>query len=149
MKHRQKNKTKKDSTRFRYSIERRFRSTFTRKKKHGGKPGGGISSAKKRAARYFDGRRTFLTSDRWSVPTTVHDLDLSGQMHSWSEGSHVVGWEPYYPHAPVHLSWVGSVLDRSCTTFRNVTSGSRYLDLIYLSQVCTISIRYSTLPQWE
>ena len=30
--------------------------------------------------------------------------------------AHVAGWEPYNLHDPGHVPWVGSVLQRSCTT---------------------------------
>ena len=33
--------------------------------------------------------------------------------------AHVAGWEPYNLHDLGHVSWVGIVLHRSCTTSRN------------------------------
>ena len=60
-----------------------------------------------------------------SIPTTAHDLDLSGQIDKflicmicmmcmiciiWLM---LPGWKPYDLHDLVHVSWVGSVLYRS------------------------------------
>ena len=49
--------------------------------------------------------------------------------------AHVVGWEPYNLHDLGHVSWVGSVLNRSCTTSHNGRLGygpDDLVDRIYL-----------------
>ena len=58
----------------------------------------------------------------WSISTTVHDIDLSGQRYPWYVWSiivHVAGLEAYNLHDLGQVSWVGSVLSRSCTTSQN------------------------------
>ena len=39
--------------------------------------------------------------------------------------AHVAGCQPYYLHHLGHVSWVGSVLHRSCITSHNGRAGSR------------------------
>ena len=55
------------------------------------------------------------------IPVFRYDLDILGQMYSWSVWSvaHIAGWGPYSLHDLGHGSWVGSVLYRSCTTSHN------------------------------
>ena len=73
--------------------------------------------------------------------TTVHDLDLPGRadifpilhdlhdlyylydLYDLYDIAHVAGWEPYNLHDQLiaHVSLVGSVLYRSCTTSHNGT----------------------------
>ena len=69
--------------------------------------------------------------------TTVHDLDLPGRadryipdlynlydLYDLYDLAHVSGWEPQKLHDLGHVSWVGSVLYRSCTTYHNGRLGS-------------------------
>ncbi|CAM9942637.1 unnamed protein product, partial [Laminaria digitata] len=42
--------------------------------------------------------------------------------------AHVAGWEPYNLHDLTHVSWVGSVLYRSCTIYHNDRLGSTMVD---------------------
>ena len=47
-------------------------------------------------------------------------------MYDLYDVPHVAGWEPYILHdLAAHVSWVGSVLYRSCTTYHNGKLGSR------------------------
>ena len=77
-------------------------------------------------------RRTLRTSDRWSVwsvwsvATTVHDLDLSGQMYSWCAWSSSCCWMGAARNLQgvAHVPLVGPVLHRSCTKDRHCGSGS-------------------------
>ena len=61
--------------------------------------------------------------------STVHDLDLPRKadrlIHDLYDLAHVAGWEPFNLHDLAHVSWVGSVSHRSCTTSHNGRLGSR------------------------
>ena len=60
--------------------------------------------------------------------TTVHDPDLPCRADRCIPDLHdlprVYGWEPCNLHNLSHLSWVGSALHRSCTTFDYCRLGS-------------------------
>ena len=62
----------------------------------------------------------------WSIPATVHDLDLCNP--DLYDLAHVYGWERYNLHDLGQVSWVGSVLFRSCTTYHS----DRLLNSIYI-----------------
>ena len=87
----------------------------------------------------------------WSIPTTVHDLDLSGQTDSWSvwSSSNVAAWEPYNLQYLAHVSWVGLVLCRSCTTSHNGRWGTRWSRSWSIWSVCPrceTFARYNNTP---
>ena len=76
----------------------------------------------------------------------IPDLcDLYDLYDLYDLAHHVVGREPYNLHDLGHVSWVGSVLHRSCTTSRNGRLGSiddldRDLsDLSVLGRSCDLS----------
>ena len=59
----------------------------------------------------------------------LHDVDLSRKVHSRSRYSlaQIAGWEdPYILQVLPHVSWVGCVICRSCTTSHNGTWGTRW-----------------------
>ena len=58
----------------------------------------------------------FQTADRF----------LTCVIYSSSVVAHVAGWKPCNPHDLGHISWVGSVLYRSCTTSHNGRLGSTW-----------------------
>ena len=81
-------------------------------------------------------RHTSDESDRYFPH---HDLDISGQMDIYIPdlydlydlyalcdlAHHVAGLEPYDLYDLAHVSWVGSVRYRSCTTPHNGGLGSK------------------------
>ena len=53
--------------------------------------------------------------------------------------AHVSGWQPYNLHDLGHISWVGSVLYRSCTTSRRPgLIYHKYLLQIVIRQTCGV-----------
>ena len=72
--------------------------------------------------------QTLYTSDISSVPTSWPRSPRQRRyvdLYDLYDLARVAGWEPYYLHDPGHVSWVGSVLNRSCTTYHNGRLGSR------------------------
>ena len=52
----------------------------------------------------------------------LHDLDLLGMADLFPilyDLAYVAGWNRHNLHDPAHVSWVGSVVCRSCTTSHN------------------------------
>ena len=66
------------------------------------------------------------STDHVQIIPTVHDLDPSRQIDRLfaiscflSTVAHAAGWDPYCLRHLTHVSWVGSVLCRSCATSHN------------------------------
>ena len=66
-----------------------------------------------------------LTLPFWDqcASRTNHYLDNGIPLHGLD--LHVAGWESFNRHDPGHVSWVGSVLYRSCATSRKGRRGTR------------------------
>ncbi|CAN0557913.1 unnamed protein product [Laminaria digitata] len=68
------------------------------------------------------------TNPRTDHRFPLHDLDISGQIYLFTDLydlAHVARWGVYNLHDLGHVSWVGSVRYRSCTTSQNGRLGSR------------------------
>ena len=69
--------------------------------------------------------RTFHTWDKSSIPTARSRSFKADLLPDLYDLAHVTGWDPYSLHDLGHVSWVGSVLYRSCTSSHNGKLGSR------------------------
>ena len=78
--------------------------------------------------------KRFHTSDRQST-STLGDLDLPGQTDSWRSGSSSCCRVGANLHDLGRVSWVGSVLYRSCTISYNGRLGSIYTSVEDLLQI--------------